>query len=78
MPGKAGDPSRQHQSHPEETEEQLLEHQAGPSTEAPARSVAIKQEPLEEAEEEEAHYLGEEQQEQELLFKQVSENKIIS
>ncbi|XP_023665811.2 histone deacetylase 4-like isoform X2 [Paramormyrops kingsleyae] len=70
MPGKAGDPSRQHQSHPEETEEQLLEHQAGPSTEAPTRSVAIKQEPLEEAEEEEVHFQGEEQQEQELLFKQ--------
>ncbi|KAJ8349641.1 hypothetical protein SKAU_G00247710 [Synaphobranchus kaupii] len=46
MMAKPNEPSRQHESHPEETEEELREHQEGLP-----RGVTIKQEPLEDPEE---------------------------
>lgn len=60
--------SRQHQSHPEETEEELREHQDGGGTALPP-GVTIKQEPPDpqELQEEALHR----QAEQELLFRQV-------
>ncbi|KAM9803196.1 histone deacetylase 4-like isoform 2-T2 [Syngnathus typhle] len=56
--------SRQHQSHPEETEEELREHQGLPSSSPAFCSVAIKQEPLDPPEQDNR------QAEQELLFRQ--------
>ncbi|XP_077472595.1 histone deacetylase 4 isoform X1 [Stigmatopora argus] len=61
--------SRQHQSHPEETEEELREHQALSSSSSlssspSSSSVAIKQEPLD------PHEQEDKQAEQELLFRQ--------
>ncbi|XP_061547190.1 histone deacetylase 4 isoform X2 [Phycodurus eques] len=62
--------SRQHQSHPEETEEELREHQglssssSSSSSSPSSSSVVIKQEPLDPQEQEER------QAEQELLFRQ--------
>ncbi|KAA8593188.1 hypothetical protein FQN60_009304 [Etheostoma spectabile] len=67
-------PGRQHQSHPEETEEELREHQglslsssSSPSTQeaGPLRGLVIKQEPPDPQEQEERDA------EQELLFRQV-------
>ncbi|KAK1788705.1 hypothetical protein P4O66_002525 [Electrophorus voltai] len=63
---KPSEPSRQHESHPEETEEELREHQAG--AEGPPRAVAIKQEPPDDLEEELQQRAR--QAEQELLFRQ--------
>lgn len=65
---------RQHQSHPEETEEELREHQDGGALPA---GVTIKQEPLdpqelqEEAMQQHRERERERQAEQELLFRQV-------
>lgn len=66
---------RQHQSHPEETEEELREHQDGG---APPAGVTIKQEPPDpqELQEEALHRERERQAEkQELLFRQVKKTK---
>lgn len=65
---------RQHQSHPEETEEELREHQDGGALPA---GVTIKQEPPDpqELQEEVLHRERERQAEQELLFRQVSESE---
>lgn len=69
---------RQHQSHPEETEEELREHQDGGGALLPG--VTIKQEPpdpqelQEEALQQQQH--RERQAEQELLFRQVELQKI--
>lgn len=64
---------RQHQSHPEETEEELREHQEGGAS----PGVIIKQEPLDPQEvQEEALQQQRErdsQTEQELLFRQVED-----
>ncbi|KAL0191900.1 hypothetical protein M9458_014598, partial [Cirrhinus mrigala] len=61
MLSKPGD--RQHQSHPEETEEELREQQDATQTETLPISLPIKQEPPDLTEEQR-------QEEQELLFKQ--------
>ncbi|XP_050968839.1 histone deacetylase 4 isoform X3 [Labeo rohita] len=61
MLSKPGD--RQHQSHPEETEEELREQQDATQTETLPMSLPIKQEPPDLTEEQR-------QEEQELLFKQ--------
>ncbi|XP_059356536.1 histone deacetylase 4-like [Carassius carassius] len=66
MMAKPSEPGRQHESHPEETEEELREHQAlGDSTEARPHGVTIKQEPPDEQDEE-----FQRQAEEELLFRQ--------
>nr|XP_023697659.1 histone deacetylase 4-like [Paramormyrops kingsleyae] len=64
MMTKPSEPSRQHESHPEETEEELSEAEGLP------RGVTIKQEPPEEPEEEQ-QLQRERQAEQELLFRKV-------
>lgn len=85
---KPNEPARQHESHPEETEEELREHQAlleepysdrvASQKEAPglASVVQVKQEPIEsdeeEAEPQQELESGQRQAEQELLFRQVS------
>lgn len=85
---KPNEPARQHESHPEETEEELREHQAlleepysdrvASQKEAPglANMVQVKQEPIEsdeeEAEAQQELESGQRQAEQELLFRQVS------
>ncbi|KPP79503.1 histone deacetylase 4-like [Scleropages formosus] len=69
MMAKPSEPGRQHESHPEETEEELREHQALSESEAMPRGVTIKQEPLEDSEEEQV-LQRERQVEQELLFRQ--------
>uniref|UniRef100_A0A672VG16 Histone deacetylase n=1 Tax=Strigops habroptila TaxID=2489341 RepID=A0A672VG16_STRHB len=85
---KPNEPARQHESHPEETEEELREHQAlleepysdrvASQKEAPglANMVQVKQEPIEsdeeEAEPQQELESGQRQAEQELLFRQVS------
>lgn len=61
---KPGEVARQHQSHPEETEEELREQQDSTQAESLPLSVIIKQEPLDPQEDER-------QEEQELLFRQV-------
>uniref|UniRef100_A0A673M1L0 Histone deacetylase n=1 Tax=Sinocyclocheilus rhinocerous TaxID=307959 RepID=A0A673M1L0_9TELE len=69
MMAKPNEPSRQHESHPEETEEELREHQGlGDSTEALPHGVPIKQEPPDEQDEE--FQQREMQAEEELLFRQ--------
>ncbi|XP_013224736.1 histone deacetylase 4 isoform X9 [Columba livia] len=83
---KPNEPARQHESHPEETEEELREHQAlleepysdrvASQKEAPglANVVQVKQEPIEsdeeEAEPQQELEAGQRQAEQELLFRQ--------
>ncbi|NXD98076.1 HDAC4 deacetylase, partial [Chaetorhynchus papuensis] len=83
---KPAEPARQHESHPEETEEELREHQAlleepygdraAGQKEAPALAsvVQVKQEPIEsdeeEAEPQQELEAGQRQAEQELLFRQ--------
>ena len=74
--GSSG-PTRQHQSHPEETEEELREHQglslssSAPTQETgPLRGLVIKQEPPDTQELEERDK-RERQAEQEFLFRQV-------
>ncbi|XP_017598889.1 PREDICTED: histone deacetylase 4 isoform X3 [Corvus brachyrhynchos] len=83
---KPTEPARQHESHPEETEEELREHQAlleepygdraAGQKEAPALAsvVQVKQEPIEsdeeEAEPQQELESGQRQAEQELLFRQ--------
>lgn len=83
---KPTEPARQHESHPEETEEELREHQAlleepygeRGQKEPPglASVVQVKQEPIEsdeeEAEPQQELESGQRQAEQELLFRQVS------
>lgn len=61
--------SRQHQSHPEETEEELREHQDGGGGAALPPGVTIKQEPPDPQELQEEAL--QRQAEQELLFRQV-------
>lgn len=84
---KPTEPARQHESHPEETEEELREHQAlleepygeraAGQKEPPALAsvVQVKQEPIEsdeeEAEPQQELESGQRQAEQELLFRQV-------
>uniref|UniRef100_A0A8C5JPU3 Histone deacetylase n=1 Tax=Junco hyemalis TaxID=40217 RepID=A0A8C5JPU3_JUNHY len=84
---KPAEPARQHESHPEETEEELREHQAlleepygeraAGHKEPPALAslVQVKQEPIEsdeeEAEPQQELEAGQRQAEQELLFRQV-------
>lgn len=75
-------PARQHQSHPEETEEELREHQGlAPSSSPPSssvsvkeagpmRGVVIKQEPVDPQELEEKEQ-RERQAEKDFLFRQV-------
>ena len=68
MMGKPSEPTgaRQHQSHPEETEEELREHQAlSPQDGGFPCGFAIKQEPPDPQENQE------EDMQQELLFRQV-------
>ncbi|KAJ7420761.1 hypothetical protein BTVI_20372 [Pitangus sulphuratus] len=83
---KPNEPARQHESHPEETEEELREHQAlleepygdraAGQKDAPALAsvVQVKQEPIEsdeeEAEPQQELEPGQRQAEQELLFRQ--------
>ncbi|XP_051479749.1 histone deacetylase 4 isoform X9 [Apus apus] len=83
---KPNEPARQHESHPEETEEELREHQAlleepygdrvTSQKEAPGLTnmVQVKQEPIEsdeeEAEPQQELESGQRQAEQELLFRQ--------
>ncbi|XP_031824637.1 histone deacetylase 4 [Sarcophilus harrisii] len=75
---KPPEPARQHESHPEETEEELREHQALLEEAYPERlpghkePVQVKQEPIESDGEAEAHEAepGQRQAEQELLFRQ--------
>ncbi|XP_038604657.1 histone deacetylase 4 isoform X6 [Tachyglossus aculeatus] len=83
---KANEPSRQHESHPEETEEELREHQAlleepysdripnQKEAQALANIVQVKQEPIESDEEDtelpQEVEQGQRQAEQELLFRQ--------
>nr|XP_020828986.1 histone deacetylase 4 isoform X3 [Phascolarctos cinereus] len=78
---KPAEPARQHESHPEETEEELREHQALLEEPYPERlpghkeAVQVKQEPIEsdgEDAEAPAHEAepGQRQAEQELLFRQ--------
>ncbi|XP_036397085.1 histone deacetylase 4-like [Megalops cyprinoides] len=69
MMAKPSEPGRQHESHPEETEEELREHQALAQQEGLPCTVTIKQEPLDEPEEEQLQQ-RERQAEQELLFRQ--------
>uniref|UniRef100_A0AAY4C4L1 Histone deacetylase n=1 Tax=Denticeps clupeoides TaxID=299321 RepID=A0AAY4C4L1_9TELE len=64
MLSKPGEAGRQHQSHPEETEEELREHQDQAQLESLPLGVKVKQEPPDPQEEER-------QVEQELLFRQV-------
>ncbi|XP_052462676.1 histone deacetylase 4 isoform X2 [Carassius gibelio] len=69
MMAKPNEPGRQHESHPEETEEELREHQGlDDSTEGHPHGVTIKQEPPDELEEE--FQQRERQAEEELLFRQ--------
>lgn len=66
---------RQHQSHPEETEEELREHQDGGALPA---GVTIKQEPPDPQELQEEVLLRERErqaEQQELLFRQVPKKK---
>lgn len=65
---------RQHQSHPEETEEELREHQDGGAL---PPGVTIKQEPPDpqELQEEALQQHRERQAEQELLFRQVEDDE---
>ncbi|XP_028810026.1 histone deacetylase 4-like isoform X2 [Denticeps clupeoides] len=63
MLSKPGEAGRQHQSHPEETEEELREHQDQAQLESLPLGVKVKQEPPDPQEEER-------QVEQELLFRQ--------
>lgn len=66
---------RQHQSHPEETEEELREHQDGGALPA---GVTIKQEPPDPQELQEEVLLRERErqaEQQELLFRQVQKQK---
>uniref|UniRef100_A0A452HVZ1 Histone deacetylase n=1 Tax=Gopherus agassizii TaxID=38772 RepID=A0A452HVZ1_9SAUR len=86
---KPNEPARQHESHPEETEEELREHQAlleepysdrvssQKEVQGLASMVQVKQEPIESDEEETEPPLelepGQRQAEQELLFRQVSD-----
>ncbi|KAM7380816.1 hypothetical protein PAMP_004089 [Pampus punctatissimus] len=74
----ASGPGRQHQSHPEETEEELREHQGLSSSSSsspsvpeagPVRGIVIKQEPADPQEQEEREQ-RERQAEQELMFRQ--------
>ncbi|NXD12524.1 HDAC4 deacetylase, partial [Nothocercus nigrocapillus] len=90
---KPNEPARQHESHPEETEEELREHQAlleepysdrvAGQKEAPglANMVQVKQEPIEsdeeEAEPQQELEPGQRQAEQELLFRQVSSQNLV-
>lgn len=81
MMGKPGESpvGRQHQSHPEETEEELREHQdAG----VLPPGVTIKQEPPDPQELQEEglqqHRDRERQAEQELLFRQVLDGELTS
>lgn len=79
---KASEPARQPESHPEETEEELREHQAlleepfldrpsGPKEAHTLAGVQVKQEPVESDEDDVAP--GQRQPtEQELLFRQVT------
>lgn len=66
---------RQHQSHPEETEEELREHQDGGAL---LPGVTIKQEPPDpqELQEEALQQHRERQAEQELLFRQVEDGEL--
>lgn len=69
---------RQHQSHPEETEEELREHQDGGGL---LHGVTIKQEPpdpqeLQEEVLQQQHRERERQAEQELLFRQVKDEEL--
>ncbi|KAM9486358.1 histone deacetylase 4 isoform 1-T1 [Clarias gariepinus] len=69
MATKPNEPGRQHESHPEETEEELREHQAlNDPTEGLPRGVTIKQEPPDQLEEELQQ--RERQAEHELIFRQ--------
>lgn len=84
---KPTEPTRQHESHPEETEEELREHQAlleepysdrvssQKEVQGLANMVQVKQEPIESDEEETEPQQelepGQRQAEQELLFRQV-------
>lgn len=74
-------PARQHQSHPEETEEELREHQGLSSSSSsssptsaqemgPLRGLIIKQEPPD-LQEQEGREQRERQAEQDFLFRQV-------
>lgn len=70
MATKPNEPGRQHESHPEETEEELREHQAlNDPAEGLPRGITIKQEPPDQLEEELQH--RERQAEHELIFRQV-------
>uniref|UniRef100_A0A674IIR3 Histone deacetylase n=1 Tax=Terrapene triunguis TaxID=2587831 RepID=A0A674IIR3_9SAUR len=89
---KANEPARQHESHPEETEEELREHQAlleepysdrvssQKEVQGLANMVQVKQEPIESDEEETEPppelEPGQRQAEQELLFRQVRYNRV--
>ncbi|XP_065108335.1 histone deacetylase 4 isoform X1 [Paramisgurnus dabryanus] len=69
MMAKPSEPSRQHESHPEETEEELREHQGlCDSTESLPHGVTIKQEPPDEQGEE--FQQRDRQAEEEMLFRQ--------
>ncbi|XP_042544999.1 histone deacetylase 4 isoform X6 [Dipodomys spectabilis] len=89
---KPSEPGRQPESHPEETEEELREHQAlldepfldrppGQKEAHPLASIQVKQEPIE-SDEEEAESVRDAEQgqrpptEQELLFRQVDSDTI--
>ncbi|XP_070694858.1 histone deacetylase 4 isoform X2 [Pempheris klunzingeri] len=74
-------PARQHQSHPEETEEELREHQGLSSSSSlssstsvqetgPLRGLVIKQEPPDPQEQEEREQREQRQAEQDFLFRQ--------
>lgn len=68
MATKPNEPGRQHESHPEETEEELREHQAlNDPAEGLPHGVTIKQEPPDQLEEE---LQQRERQEHELIFRQ--------
>ncbi|KAF7709721.1 histone deacetylase 4 isoform X1 [Silurus meridionalis] len=69
MATKPNEPGRQHESHPEETEEELREHQAqSDPAEGLMRGITIKQEPPDQLEEELQQ--RERQAEHELIFRQ--------
>ncbi|KAF4087129.1 hypothetical protein AMELA_G00092490 [Ameiurus melas] len=69
MATKPNEPGRQHESHPEETEEELREHQAlNDPAEGLPRGITIKQEPPDQLEEELQQ--RERQAEHELIFRQ--------
>ncbi|XP_056610234.1 histone deacetylase 4 isoform X2 [Triplophysa dalaica] len=69
MMAKPSEPGRQHESHPEETEEELREHQGmADPTESLPHGVTIKQEPPDEPGEGFQH--RERQAEEEMLFRQ--------